>query len=715
MPEQKTSRQQLILISAGLVLLIGTAFEPLRHNAFIDFDDNSYIVNNDPIQSGFTSQSVVWAFTSGYAANWHPLTWLSHMLDIELFGLNPLGHHLHNLLLHTLSTVLLFRLLYRMTGTLWCSVFVAMAFGLHPLRVESVAWAAERKDVLSVFFFMLTLTAYLYYVNRGGLFRYLLVALSFTMGLMAKPMLVTAPVLLLILDLWPLGRNRQNSIARLIMEKIPLLVLSIGSCIVTYTAQQSGGSMAPKLLSWLPRLSNSLTSYIGYWGKVFWPSDLALLYPYHDNLPLWQPIISFLILAVVSGLVIYRFRKQPYLAAGWAWYLVTLLPVIGLVQVGSQSMADRYTYLPSIGIFIVVSWGTAHLVSGWRYQKLLSGISMLIIASAMIIGTRTQLHYWQNSTALFKHTLAVTHNNHIIHHSLGWVLAKQGNLDEAADHFNKALALWPDFPEANLDMASLSIKRNELDKAMNYLHRVLKLEPENATAYCNMGLIFESQDNIDQAIGAYEQAVRFDGNNYKAWNALGVLKANRGLLDEARDCFGRCIQMNPNDSESWRNLGFTRQMQNQTDEAVSCYRTALDKDPNNYQAWCNLAQSLQMTGKVQEATDACRRALRINPDSAEAMNNLAWILASSADDKVRNPAEAIGLARKACQMTAFEDPDNMDTLAAAYAAAGQFKEAIETAQKAITSAALEEQKTKADEISKRLQLYQTGKPYYDKP
>jgi tetratricopeptide (TPR) repeat protein len=705
MPEQKPSKQQLVLISAGLVLLILAAFEPLRHNEFVSYDDYEYITANPHIKSGFTSPSVAWAFTSGYAANWHPLTWLSHMLDIELFGLNPLGHHLHNLFLHTLNTVLLFWLLHSMTGAVWRSAFVAMAFGIHPLHVESVAWTAERKDVLCALFWMLTIAAYLYYARRGGILRYLLVVSCFALGLMAKPMLVTLPIVLLLLDFWPLGRVQKNttqtsrhsatinktvekkyrsaSIAYLVTEKIPLFILTFVSCIITYSVQQHGGSVLAGSPS-THHLMNVIINYISYPCKIFWPFNLAVLYPY----PLYRPSAWYLILASLalilwSGFVVSRHAKNPYLITGWFWYVVSLIPVIGIVQAGAQAVADRYSYLPSIGIFLILSWVTAQWSATWRYQKAILGTIGGLLTIAMAVCTHTQVTCWKNSMVLYEHALAVTKNNYVMHCNIGRILGEQNRLDEAAEHIRKALQLWPDYPAANDRMAMILIKRGQFDKAMEYLQKVLKTSPTYTEAYYHMGIVFAAQGNRDEAIRSYQQAIRLNSDDFLSFNSLGVLKAQQGLRKEAAECFRRSIQVNPAYAEAWRNLGLTQQMQNQLTDAVASYHTALKNDPNDYRSYYNLARSLQSMGKPREAAGFYRQALQLDPNLTTAMNNLAWILATTSDNQIRNPVEAITLSQKACQLTDSNDVLVLDTLAAAYAAANQFKEAIETAQKAI--------------------------------
>jgi Tfp pilus assembly protein PilF len=379
-------------------------------------------------------------------------------------------------------------------------------------------------------------------------------------------------------------------------------------CIITYSVQQAGGSMVA--VKFLIRALNVLTSCLGYLGKMVWPADLAVLYPYPLHIyPLWPKIVSFIILTLGSVFIFYSIPKRPYLMAGWLWYVVTLIPVIGLVQVGIQSMADRYTYLPSIGIFIALSWTAAHLSAKWRYRKLIFGTLGGLIATALAAGTRTQLACWKDTAALFDHTLAVTKNNYMAHYVFGGVLEKQDKLDEAAIHFNKALHLWPEFPEANISMASLLIRRKQFDNAMVYLDKTMEVSPDNPRVYYYKGALFQTQQKFDKAIQAYE------------------------------------------------------------------------------------------------------RTLRLKPDYTAALNNLAWLLATMPDSKIQNPAKAVQLARKGCELTFFRDQNMLDTLAAAYASANQFKEAIETAQKAMDLANAAGQKSKAEEIAGRLQLYQAGKPY----
>ncbi len=583
------SGNSLFILLIYLVLAVTTiiAYEPLRHNEFVDYDDYHYITENPYVKAGITYKSVVWAFTTIHSANWHPLTWLSHMLDYELFGLNPLWHHLTNLLFHIANTLLLFWILKRATGAVWRSGFVAAAFALHPLHVESVAWAAERKDVLSSLFWMLTIAAYVWYTERRGIKRYLLIVLFFSSGLLAKPMLVTLPFVLLLLDYWPLGRfsfSRQPKlgntdgagfpVARLIAEKIPLFVLAATSSVVTYIVQQSWGAMGRLPLNF--RIVNALISYVRYIGKVIYPNHLAVLYPYsYGSSLIWQLITSLLVLAVVSAGIIYTARRRGYLIAGWLWYLGTLVPVIGLVQVGEQAMADRYTYLPSIGIFIMISWGVAELAVRWRYRRIGLGILAGTVLVILLICARLQVGHWRNSFTLFEHTLAATKNNCVIHNNYGNTLQKGGQLDKAVWHIKEALRIKPQY--------------------------------------------------------------------YEAHNNLG-------------------------------NLYF-------------------------------------MQGKIKQAFACWNKVLKIKPDCQTAINNLAWAKATQESPDFRNPEEAVQLALRACELTGYSRPGFLDTLAASYAAAGNFPKAIETAQRALELAESLQQKKLAGRIQNRLRLYRANQPY----
>jgi len=496
------------IVSLFLTIATLAVYWQAGNHEFINYDDITYVTGNPHLQAGFSPEGIIWAFTSGYAGNWHPLTWISHILDIQLYGMDPGRHHLTNVLFHIGNTLLLFLVFRRMTGALWCSAFIAALFALHPLHVESVAWIAERKDVLSTFFWMLTMGAYAWYVERRGFLRYLLVLLFFILGLMAKPMLVTLPFVLLLLDYWPLSRfqfghqngniviQRKSVVIRLICEKIPLFALAAASCIVTLFAQQSGGAVCS--FSAFPiniRIANALVSYVGYIVKMLWPHQLAVLYPYPGMLPWIQVIGACLLLVFISILAFMALKRCPWLIVGWVWYIVTLVPVIGLVQVGSQAMADRYTYVPLIGIFIMIAFGVPELMSGWRYRKI--GLSTMAVACLLVLMATTwfQVRYWANSVTLFERALAVTENNYVLHSNLGVTLFSKGKVDEAIDHFHDAMRINPRYAKAHNNLGTALIHKGKVKKAIAHFREALRIRPGYSDAH----------DNLQKAISLVEK------------------------------------------------------------------------------------------------------------------------------------------------------------------------------------------------------------------
>nr|MBC8360831.1 tetratricopeptide repeat protein [Candidatus Desulfatibia profunda] len=468
------------LVCLFLVIAILAVYWQVRNYSFVNYDDSQYVTQNHNVQAGLTLESITWSFTAVQASNWHPLTWISHMLDCQLYGMNPGRHHLTNVLLHILNSLLLFLVFMRMTGKLWQSGFVAALFALHPLHVESVAWISERKDVLSTFFWMLSLWGYLRYVERPGVCRYLLLLFLFILGLMTKPMLVTLPFVLLLLDYWPLNRfqsgssgDGNHSIQRpfdfgLVWEKIPLFLLSAVSSVTTYIVQKSGGAV--NSLAAIPfhdRIANAIVSYVSYIGKMIWPNNLAVFYPYQKSILLWKVAGAGLLLVVVPVVIFRMVRTKPYFAVGWLWYIGTLVPVIGLVQVGAQGMADRYTYVPLIGIFVIIAWGVPDFMPKWRYRRIGFTVTIAAILAIMMITTRLQIRYWSNSVTLFEHALEVTVDNCIVHAKLGEALAGQGKIDAAVRHYHEALRIKPDFVAALLNLGVALKEKGELNEAIN--------------------------------------------------------------------------------------------------------------------------------------------------------------------------------------------------------------------------------------------------------
>jgi Flp pilus assembly protein TadD len=555
-------------------------YASVRHHDFVNFDDDDYVTANPVVLRGLTWHGVAWAFTTEHAVNWHPLTWLSHMLDVQLYGLDAGAHHLTNLLFHIGNTLLLFGLLHRMTGALGRSAFVAGLFAVHPLHVESVAWVAERKDVLSTLFWMLTLWAYIEYVKRPDLRqssrrRYAAVLLFFALGLMAKQMLVTLPLVLLLLDFWPLGRvgigpnpaggwaparDGWATAGRLVWEKLPLLALAAASSIATFVIHQRGGAVI--ILSAIPlqlRIENALVSYVVYIGKMLWPAGLAVLYPYPQSLSAWSVAVAFVTLTGISVAVIWAAPRRPYLPVGWFWYLGTLVPVIGLIQVGDQAIADRYTYIPLIGLFIIVAWGVPDLLVRWPLRRVVLPKIALPAAACLVIlacaiTARGQLEYWEDSTTLWTHTLAVTTRNNIAHNNLGATLADQGKTDEAIAHYSEALRIKSDYADAHNNLGVALADQGKLDEAIAHYSEALRIKPGYSDAHSNLGIALADQGNLDEAIAQFTEALRINPDSAKAHNNLGVALASQGKLDEAIAQFTEALQVKPDYADARNNL-----------------------------------------------------------------------------------------------------------------------------------------------------------------
>src|SRR6266550_701285 len=631
-----------------LVLMTVAAYLPVRQCAFLTYDDPDYVTDNRMVRAGLTGAGMKWAFTTAHADNWHPLTWLSHMTDCELFGLRPGAHHLVNVLFHAVNAALLFLLLLRVTAAKWPAAFVAAMFALHPLHVESVAWVSERKDVLSTFFGLLAMAAYARFVadDKGRVTRtksvrasivthvtrhwsrpYVLALLFFALGLMSKPMLVTLPFVLVLLDWWPLQRvsgircqtsgsgaqhtRRNSEHVRLLFEKWPFFVLAVLSCLVTFLAQRAGPVVSLEQLPFGLRLANAFRSYALYLFKAIWPADLSIIYPFPSHIPAWQLAGAGVLLAAISWFAWRLRRRCPYLLFGWLWYLGMLVPVIGLVQVGGQAMADRYTYLPLVGILIAVAFGAHDLAKRFPNGNKLAGIAATVSLMACLFVTERQLRHWHDSVALFSHALGVTENNALAHANLGIALYEEKRLDNAIVELERALELLP--------------------------------------------------THID------------------AHNNLGVVLIRKGRVDEA----------------------------------LAQFYIALKLRPDNPKAHYNLATALSRKGDTAAAIAECETALRLKPDYVEAENNLAWLLATSPEPSLLNGPRALDLAREVARLSEYNDPNILDTLAAAFAETGQFAEAIKVAERAMQLATAQTNAVLADALRLRLEGYRAGKPFHE--
>ena len=649
-PPSSGSRRATVGVCLALAALVWLVFGQTLQHEFVNFDDDVYVYQNPMAKGGLTCAGITWAFAHPHQANWHPLTTLSHMLDCQLYGLNPRGHHLTSVLLHGATAILLFLVLRQMTGSLWPSALVAALFAIHPLRAESVAWVAERKDVLSGFFFVLTLGAYARYVRQPkSALRYSLVLVLFALGLMSKPMLVTAPFVLLLLDYWPLRRipePRIGSIPRgVLLEKIPLLALAGASCVVTIFAQHEAIRQAQAVPMTL-RIENALVSYAAYLAQMVYPAGLAAAYPYPlGGLPPLKIVLAILLLVAVSAAAFYWRRPRPWLMTGWLWYLGMLVPVIGLIQVGQQAHADRYTYLPQIGLCLLVTWTLVEWSARQPNRRALFAAGAAASLALLAACARVQAAYWRDSESLWTHTLACTSDNALAESNLGNFLYQKNRLDEALVHCQKTLELQPDDVGAN--------------------------------------------------------------------NCLGFILLQKGRVNEAISHFQTALRAQATYSPAHNNLGMALLQLGRVDEAIAHFRSALEHDSSIADFHNNLGAALVRKGQFQEAVGNYEQALQLNPDYPGACNNLAWVLATCPQGSLRNGGRAVQLAQRADQLAGGDNLVILRTLAAAYAEAGRFREALETARRALQQAAAQNNAAWADTLQKECQLYLAASPLRD--
>jgi tetratricopeptide (TPR) repeat protein len=660
-----------------LALATLAVFLPVVRQGFVNYDDSDYVTENAHVQSGLKWDNVVWAFKTGHASNWHPVTWLSHMLDAQVFGRKAGPQHLVSVGFHIANTLLLFLLLRRMTGALWRSALVAALFALHPLHVESVAWVSERKDVLSAWFFLLTLWAYVRYAEIGSLksqiqrlksegtprsavpsstfevqrstfdvrpfspesppelpssIFYLLALVFFALGLMSKPMLVTMPFVLLLLDYWPLRRLSLPPLhgpttppLRLVWEKLPFFALAALSSVITFIVQRKGGAVSTSL-SVSARVANALVSYVRYIGKTFWPKNLSVLYPHPGHWPAWQVVVSACLLLDVFVAVVLVARKRPYLAVGWLWFCGTLVPVIGLVQVGVQSMADRYTYVPLIGLFIMLAWGIDELIPmrPWRGRGLAIGAALLLASCAFL--TERQIRFWRDSEALFRHAVRVTRDNYLAYNNLGFYLSGQGQSAEAMENYRLSLKINPAYEDALNNLGYALAGQKKYSEAIPLYEAALRIRPNHAEVHNNLGNALSETGKIDDAIQHYLFVLQQKPDHADAHNNLGIALAMKGKLDEAIPHFREAIRCKPSYASAHSNLGNALAAQHKLEEAIKEYQESLRLKPDDAQAHNNLGNALAEQGKLEEAVGHYGEALRLNADNPEAHFNLALAL-----------------------------------------------------------------------------------------
>jgi tetratricopeptide (TPR) repeat protein len=675
-----------VFVCALLAILTSAAFWPVLRNGFVNYDDPEYVTENPHVQTGLTSANIRWAFTSQHGGNWHPLTSVSHMLDAQLFGLKASWHHAVNLLFHSGNVVLLYLLLQGLTRRVWRSACVAALFAVHPLHVESVAWVAERKDVLSGFFGLLTLVAYAKYasnaeaagrtkpeirnstsfvksttevkkseanpkgkVRRKTIF-YAFALVFFALGLLSKPMLVTLPCVMLLLDYWPLrrvsnveGRGEEErksggaSWVRLFVEKVPFLALSVGSCVMTLWAQNRTGALSS--LDALPfefRISNALVSYVRYLEKAIWPTNLAVFYPPPDAWPIGVVLGAAMILITITGLALWFAKRFPQLAVGWFWFLVTLVPVIGLVQVGRQAMADRYSYLPLIGIFIIAVWGLSDLaIRVPRLKEPLAGIAVAAVGFCAVLAWM-QVSYWRDTKSLFEHAIAATGKNAVAENNLGVFLFKANDFERAEPHFAEAVRIKRNYPEALVNLGSCRERAGLTNEAIGYYQQAVQVQP-TAPAYYNLANVFARQGKLNEAEMNYRSALELKAEFPEALQNYGDLLARQGRVDEAARHYAAALKLKTDLAEVHLSFGALLAGQQKWDQAIAEFDAALRSDPSNANIHFNLGSAYNAKGESGEAAKHFAEACRLRPDDTEARENLGLLLLSQG-----KPNEAVG-------------------------------------------------------------------------
>lgn len=635
-------------LAVGLALLTLLVYSGVLRCQFVNYDDPDYVTANQRVLGGLTAENLKWAFTTGHASNWHPLTWISHMLDAELFGRSATGHHFVNVWLHTLNAVLLFVVLRTMTGAVRRSWFVAALFALHPLHVESVAWISERKDVLSTFWMLAAMGTWSRYVGpvremtsppRRWVW-YALALLCFVLGLLSKPMVVTLPFVLLLLDYWPLGRwswcrpGSWVTLGRLIAEKIPFFALSAAASVVTFVAQDKGGSVSAAL-ALSDRLANAVVSYARYLGKTLYPVDLAVLYPHPGQWPWWATTGAILLLGTIVAAAVRLAGRAPWFMTGWLWFLGTLVPVIGIVQVGLQSMADRYTYVPLIGVFVALVWG-AHELAGLARLRIVAQLAAGLTAVAICgLLTVRQVAFWHDSETLFRQALRVTERNYLAHNNLGLELAAKGRVAEAKAEYRRSIDINPGYVEGLNNLGHALAGEGRHAEAIPFYEAALKQNPAHPEVNNNYGNALSESGRIDEAIQHYAIALRVRPDHADAHNNLGIALAMKGRVDDAVPHFLISLKNKPDNANARSNLGNAYAVQQRWTEAIEQYQEALRLRPDDAQAHNNMGNVLLQQSRVDDAISHYREALRLRPNNPEALRNLQIALQRQATSPPR--------------------------------------------------------------------------------
>ncbi len=689
-------KHSVTIICVFLTVAICSVYLQVKDHQFIYLDDGQYVTENSHVLSGLNLENIKWAFTSVYARNWHPLTWISHMVDVGIFGMKPGMHHLTNVIFHALNSILLFIVLNQMTGALWRSAIVAALFALHPLHVESVAWIAERKDVLSTFFWMLTMLAYHRYVGSRTISKYLLMILFFSLGLMAKPMLVTLPFVLLLLDFWPLKREELNlanngsqteqswwpkinlrDILRLILERVPLIIMALAACGVTVYAQSGGAVLSLEKLSFASRIQNVITAYIAYLWKMIWPLNLAVFYPYPKQFSILTVGMCLLLLIAITVIVLMSARRLPYLVTGWLWYLGTLVPVIGIVQVGTQSMADRYTYIPLIGIFIMIAWGIPELLEKWKFKKI-TLVTLTGIVIPILIGCSwVQVGYWKSNNTLFEHALDVTENNDVAHDIIADVLINQGDFDDALKHCAEALKINPYNAGAYDDMGIILTDRGEVSKAISYYSKAIQIDSNYVDPYINLGNAFITQDNNIEAVKQFSKVIEIEPECVLAYIKMSEALTKLGRLNEAIHQYHKVLQIKPDSIAAHYNLGIALISQGKINESIDQFKKVLGIQPGNVRAQKALSYLLAKRNKIEESVAGLNKELENESNKLGLFVKLGDIYQSGGD---------LGKAAENYERVVSIEPLNihaLNRLSRIYSDWGEYEKALDAMEKVI--------------------------------
>ena len=687
-----------VFVCLFLALMTTAPYWQLLTHEFINLDDPIFVTENRLLHNAFTRESITWAFSFTDVTYWQPLTWLSHMLDCWLYGLRPGMHLLTNLLFHIANTMLLFLVYNKMTGSLWRSTFVAALFALHPLNVDSVAWVSNRKTLLSTFFWMLTMLSYVYYSKDPGFRRYLLVLMCFVMGLMAKSTVVVLPFVLLLLDYWPLRRfsleesnkhsvkkvrksiasaDQGSLIFRLIPEKAPLLILSATSVCLSYL-RPGGSVVSTESVPMKLRIANAIISYVNYIWKMIWPHDLAVFYPYPKAIPMWKTTAALFLLLLVSALAIKAWRKKPYFGTGWLWYLGTLLPVAGLMQIGLwPAMADRFVYVPLIGIFIIIAWGVPELVEHWGLKKTgLVAIGTALLSILMAI-TFLQIRYWNNSITLFKHAIDATENNYLAYNNLGVALYGKGKTEAALWHYSEALRIRPKYADAHNNMGNVLVKQNKIEEAIKHYFKALQINPNFEIAHNNIGNALSKLNRTTEAIQHISMALQINPDYANAHNNLAAILMNMGENDKAITHYLKALRIDPDSAEAHNNLGVALINKGEIDKAIKHYTSALEINPEGAEIHDNLGNAFMRKGKIDEAVRQYQKALSIKPDFIHALFNLA---------KAYSIKGEYGKVVSTCNKVIELQPDVSSAyyhIASAYARQNRIDDAIDWLKKAV--------------------------------